>query len=101
MEAFNNGQLHGLDFDRQKIIGNYIVDFFCASESLVIEIDGCSHDNKVEYDKKREDYLLSLGLRVLHIRASEVLQNLEGVMYRLSTQVSAATHLQEGDGLGE
>ena len=100
-KRLKNRRFHGLDFDRQKIIGNYIVDFFCASELLVIEIDGCSHDNKVEYDKKREDYLLSLGLRVVHIRASEVLQNMEVVIYRLHALTFAATKNIEGDGLGE
>jgi very-short-patch-repair endonuclease len=47
------GKLLGLDFDRQKIIGNYIVDFFCAQKSLVIEVDGSSHNEKIEYDTQR------------------------------------------------
>ena len=45
-----NKQFFNLDFDRQKIIGNYIVDFYCPSLKLVIEIDGGSHDNKLSYD---------------------------------------------------
>src|SRR5210317_1872752 len=55
-------QLDGLDFDRQKIIGNYIVDFFCANLGLVIEIDGSSHDSKFQYDTIRHKYLEDLGL---------------------------------------
>lgn len=70
----------GYDFDRQKIIGNYIVDFYCVNCQVVIEIDGDSHDDKEEYDAARDDYLTSLGLTVIHITAKEVLQNLEGVM---------------------
>ena len=74
----------GFDFDRQKIIGNYIVDFYCANCQVVIEIDGDSHDEKEEYDAARDTYLESLGLTVIHITAKEVLQNLGGVMWWLS-----------------
>lgn len=65
----------GLDFDRQHIIGNYIVDFFCSTIGFVIEIDDKTHDTKEEYDEKRNKYLQSLGLNVMHIPASDVLQN--------------------------
>lgn len=78
-------KLNGLDFDRQKIIGNYIVDFFCASQFVVIEIDDKStHDNKVEYDVKRDKYLHDLGLTVIHISASDVLKNPHDVFIGLS-----------------
>ena len=75
-----NGQLKGLDFDRQKIIGSYIVDFYCAEKKLVIEIDGESHNEKVEYDARRDEYLKKLGLRVEHLRDIDVKKNLQGVM---------------------
>ena len=67
-----NKQLLGLDFDRQKIIGNYIVDFFARNMMTVIEIDGESHDYKGEYDVIRENYLTSLGLEILHFQDIEV-----------------------------
>ena len=67
-----NKQLLGLDFDRQKIIGNYIVDFFVRNMMTVIEIDGESHDYKGEYDVIRENYLKSLGLEILHFQDIEV-----------------------------
>lgn len=73
-------QFNGLDFDRQKIIGNYIVDFYCANLQIVIEIDGASHDNKQEYDAQRDAYLEGLGLTVIHILDSEIKKNLSGVM---------------------
>jgi very-short-patch-repair endonuclease len=44
-------RLNNLKFNRQKIIGNYIVDFFCSSKRTIIEIDGSSHNLKYEYDK--------------------------------------------------
>jgi hypothetical protein len=46
----NKKKFHKLDFDRQRIIGNYIVDFYNKKLGLVIEIDGDSHDEKVGYD---------------------------------------------------
>lgn len=67
-----NKRANGLDFDRQRIIGNYIVDFYCSKLKLVIEIDGCSHDNKYIYDKKRDEYLKSLGLSVIHFDDHDV-----------------------------
>ncbi|MHB1365911.1 MAG: endonuclease domain-containing protein [Eubacteriales bacterium] len=55
------------DFDRQKIIGNYIVDFYCGNCNAVIEIDGSSHNDKQEYDEIRNSFLEGLGLVVIHI----------------------------------
>ncbi len=81
-------QLLGLDFDRQKIIGNYIVDFYNANCHVVIEIDGESHLNKYEYDKKRENYLTALDLKVIHFDDLDVKQNLQGVMDYLEKELS-------------
>lgn len=73
-------QFFGLDFDRQKIIGNYIVDFYCSEKSVVIEVDGSSHDDKVEYDALRDAFLMGLGLTVIHLRDGDVKGNLAEVM---------------------
>lgn len=78
-----NHQFNGLDFDRQKIIGNYIVDFYCAEKQLVIEIDGSSHDDKQEYDATRDAFLIGLGLTVIHIADVNVKNNLTAVMQML------------------
>jgi len=78
-----NKQFKGVDFDRQKIIGNYIVDFYCGNFQVVIEIDGSSHDNKKEYDAKRDAYLQTLGLTVIHIPVVDVLQKMSWVMEML------------------
>lgn len=61
-------QLNGLDFDRQKIIGNYIVDFFCAEKAVVIEADGASHQGREDYDDERDAYLTGLELAVAFLR---------------------------------
>jgi very-short-patch-repair endonuclease len=79
-QHLKDGQLNGLDFDRQKIIGNYIVDFYCEARLAVIELDGSSHADKAEYDRVREQYLTSHGLRMIHLSAKEVLQQLAAVL---------------------
>ena len=75
-----NKQLNGQDFDRQRVIGNYIVDFYCHEHALVVEIDGSSHDDKQAYDQIRDEYLEALGLKVLHVQDVDVKQNLAGVL---------------------
>ena len=57
-----NKEFHQIDFDRQKIIGNYIGDFYIKSLGVVIEIDGSSHNDKEDYDNKRQLFLESLDL---------------------------------------
>ena len=77
------GNFFGLDFDRQKIIGNYIVDFYCAETKTVVEVDGSSHDAKEEYDAQRDAFLAGLGLTVIHIRAEAVVADVAQVMAEL------------------
>ena len=78
-----NKQFKGFDFDRQKIIGNYIVDFYCCNCQTVIEIDGRSHDDKQEYDAERDAYLESLDLKVIHIPVQDVMMRLGAVIEML------------------
>jgi very-short-patch-repair endonuclease len=78
-----NKQFKDYDFDRQKIIGNYIVDFFCTNCNVVIEIDGSSHIGKEEYDAERDAYLVNLRLTVIHIQAEDVLRDVDGVVEML------------------
>lgn len=73
-------QLSGLDFDRQKVIGNYIVDFFCASAGVVIEVDGPSHNEKGVEDQVRDAYLQDLGLVVIRLDVKEVLHKMEDTL---------------------
>ena len=76
----HRGKFHGIDFDRQRIIGNYIVDFYVNTLSLIIEIDGDSHDDKVEYDKIRTNYFIELGLKIFRVGDLEVKQHLDLVL---------------------
>lgn len=71
---------HNIDFDRQRIIGNYIVDFYVKNLGLAIEIDGWSHNTKMIYDEVRQKYLESLGLKVFRSTDFDVKNNLLIVM---------------------
>ena len=80
-----NKQFKNLDFHRQIIIGNYIVDFACPCMGVIIEIDGISHDFKANYDLKRDEFLKSVGFDVIHISDADVKRNLSAVMDWLDT----------------
>ncbi len=67
----------GYQFYRQKIILNYIVDFYCAKLKLIIEIDGTSHLYKTKRDIKRDSNLEELGLKIVRYNDPEVLNNFE------------------------
>ena len=68
-------------FRRQQIIGNYIVDFYCHSRGLVIELDGSQHfeDKGKQADLERDTYLRGLGLRVLRYSNLDVNRNFRGI----------------------
>ena len=75
-------QVDGCQFYRQRIIGNYIVDFYCHSAKLVIEVDGSQH---YKYEAKRKDeirdsFLADLGLIVLRFSNRDVMLNLDSVL---------------------
>ena len=64
-----------LQFRRQYIVGNFIVDFYCHKAKLVVELDGSQHfeEDGAENDRVRSEYLKSQGLRVLRFSNLEVL----------------------------
>jgi very-short-patch-repair endonuclease len=74
-------QIFGIQFYRQKPIGNYIVDFYAPSARLVVEIDGSQHFNsrQAEYDRRRTAYLKRLGLSVMRYTDRQVLLELDSV----------------------
>jgi very-short-patch-repair endonuclease len=77
-----NGQMMGYDFDRQRPIGNYIVDFYCKDLQLALEVDGVTHlDEKVILkDKTREDDLEELGVNFLRFDALLVVNKVKAAM---------------------
>jgi very-short-patch-repair endonuclease len=78
-------QLRGHQFYRQKIIGRYIVDFYCPKADLVIELDGGQHYSEIgkAKDRTRDDVLIKMGIKVLRFSDREVFQNIGGVMERV------------------
>lgn len=79
----HKGHFHGLDFDRQKIIGNYIVDFYVKALGLVIEIDGGAHQGCEEEDAERQAYLVKQGCRVLRFSTTLVLYHMDQVLQEM------------------
>ena len=74
-------RFYPVKFLRQKILGKYIVDFYCAEAKLIVELDGSQHyeDKGMEYDTERTIYLEQYGVRVVRIPNNEVNQNFSGV----------------------
>jgi len=75
-----NKSFWNIDFDRQRIIGNYIVDFYVKALGSVVEIDVEIHNFQEEYDVKREIYLIDLGLKVFRISTTKILFDTENAM---------------------
>ncbi len=82
-------QLRGLRFRRQRPIGPYVVDFCCLEPKLIIEVDGGQHGRQVQEDGRRTRLLQQSGYRVVRFWNHEVLQNLNGVMTQIDTEIIA------------
>jgi very-short-patch-repair endonuclease len=78
-------QLKGHPFYRQKVLGRYIVDFFCPKARLVIELDGGQHYEEAgrEKDLARDKALKGIGLTVLRFSDKEVFENTKAVMEKI------------------
>lgn len=74
-------QMHGYKFRRQFSVGKFILDFYCSKLKLAIEVDGYSHAGETAemYDKKRTEYLQSLGIICIRFMNYDVMKNLDGV----------------------
>lgn len=77
------------NFYRQRIIDFFIVDFYCASARLVVEIDGSQHytEQGLAYDAERSAALLKYRLKVLRFSNREVDSHFEGVCRQIHTEV--------------
>jgi very-short-patch-repair endonuclease len=85
-----NKQLKGRKFTRQHSIENYIVDFYCSSEKLIIELDGQVHFNAMasQYDAERSERLNHLGYTVVRFENKLVFENIEGVLDYIASHFS-------------
>ena len=87
-------RVYPVKFLRQKILGKYIVDFYCAQAKSIVELDGSRHyeDKGMEYDAERTDYLEQYGVCVLRIPNNEVNGNFRGVCEYIDLAVKQSLH---------
>lgn len=80
-------RLIGVKFRRQVPLERFIVDFYSSQEWLIVEVDGEYHQHTGEEDVIRQEYLESLGLRVVRVSNDDVIKNLEGVLAWIVQQI--------------
>jgi very-short-patch-repair endonuclease len=85
-------QLDGWKFRRQHSVGQFVLDFYCPTVKVAVELDGAAHDHDAAQraDAARDQYLASLGITVLRFENREVMENLEGVLLRIKEQFDKA-----------
>lgn len=76
-------RLNGLHFRRQQVVHGYFPDFYCHQNELIVEVDGDIHDFQKEYDAEREEYLKSIGFRIIRFTNDEIQKDLKGVLQRI------------------
>jgi very-short-patch-repair endonuclease len=84
-ERLRNRNFMDLKFKRQKPIGRFILDFYCAALKLGVEIDGPVHEKQKEYDAGRDAFLNGIGISMIRFENNEVMLNIEGVLERIKT----------------
>ncbi len=77
----------GCKFRRQHSAGNFVMDFYCATKRLAIELDGSHHLDNVEHDQERTNYLESVGIKVIRFWNGEIKNNLAGVMEKIKEEL--------------
>ena len=84
-------------FLRQKVLGNYIADFYCAKAKLVIELDGSGHDTikGKQYDEERTAFLEEYGLTVIRIPNTEITDNFQCICEYIDHIVEQSLASQE------
>ena len=90
-----------LRFRRQHAIGPFVADFYCPAARLVIEIDGATHNERQTLDSWRDDYMASMGLRVIRVPAADVLADPEAIaegIYRLCAAAVVGPSTTQPDG---
>ena len=89
---------HPFQWNRQKVIGSYIVDFYCKRAKLIVELDGSQHydPETAAYDCRRTAYLQSLGYTVLRFTNTDVKTNLSGVCAVIDRSILKNLPLGEG-----
>ena len=83
---------YSVRFTRQKVLGKYIVDFYCAKAKLIVEVDGTQHfeEQGAAYDRERTAYLAQYGLQVIRISNNQVMEHFDGVCAYIDWTVKQA-----------
>ncbi len=84
--VLRRNQLDGLHFRRQQPIGRFIVDFYCESARLAVELDAPAHDLRARLDRKRDQELEQAGVKVLRILNENIFEHLELVAKRIADE---------------
>ena len=89
--SLKSKKLLGRKFRRQHSIGSYIVDFYCASENLIIELDGevHNHPDQISYDRRRDAFLKKLGFKILRVNNELVFCNVMEVLRLITARFDA------------
>ena len=80
--CFSRKQMKGFKFRRQYSVNQYVIDFYCPELKLAIEVDGDSHFNDIseKYDKERQKFIESFGIRFLRFTNINIYDNIDGVL---------------------
>ena len=84
-------RLHGFSFRRQHVVGPFILDFYCPSVRLAVEVDGAWHNRRADYDQERDQYLVSRRIRVLRFTNTQVDTDIGAVLDRIMQAVQQAS----------
>jgi len=85
--ALRGAQL-GASFRRQHPVGPYVLDFYCASAGLAVELDGDEHANRAHRDSARTRFLDRRGIRVIRFCNRDVWSNLDGVKEAIALELN-------------
>ena len=79
--------------NRQKVIGNYVVDFYCATAKIAIELDGSQHyeEKGIKKDQERDQYLNELGITVLRYTNIDIHNNFDGVCFDILKHINTSS----------
>lgn len=80
-----NSQLEGRKFRRQHSFGKFVIDFYCSTEKLGVELDGMYHftEEQIKYDADRSEYMNSLGIRIIRFENAEVFEKTDEVLIKI------------------
>jgi very-short-patch-repair endonuclease len=87
-EKLRHNRLNGLQYRRQQSIDGYIVDFYCHSEALIVEVNGDVHDEQKEYDSERDNHLITRGFNILRFANEEVKDKIGIVLQNIAEACS-------------